>query len=317
MLHIYQKTLIKTLAHKKLFILLTVLLLTTGVKSQLFEHKGFGGTAGIHLNLGTHFNRIGFQVNLYYYHTLAQANAGFYGSFNRPFKDPKEKFLEGQFYLGAQFYWGNDSIDRYLINETTLNSNAPWGVGYYYTWYLDNRKTSQNSGGFSLQLHRFNIATENDLFAGEGRDRFRTGALQIGYWYEGFFFSYITQMWTGETRGVPRISGSETDYPANGGYKNLSESVFGKNSHGIAALRVNYRLPFAQNVRADIGVDAEQIRHFFQNKLIHDLASTEKNANPHYPMLQKNGTPYLFNKEETIRKPYFYFQIGGNLPVFY
>lgn len=292
-------------------------LLESKLNAQLFESNGFGVTGGIHLNVGTHFNRIGFQVNAYYLNTFVQANTGFYGSFNAPWKAPKENHFEGQWYLGINFYWGQDSIDRYLINETGLNSDAPWGLGYYFTRYWDTRNTGQNSGGFNFYLHRFNLSTENDLFAGEGRDRFRTGALQLGFWYGDFYFSYMAQMWTGETRGAPRILPDETVYPGTGGYKDLSDSYLGKTSQGIAALRVNYRLPFAQNVRTEIGIDAEQIRHFFQNKLIHDPASTLERPNPHYPMLQKNGCPYLMNGENEIRKPYFYFQMGGNLPTFY
>lgn len=288
------------------------------LKSQLYEQNGLGGTAGIHLNLGTHFNRIGFQVNLYYYNTFVQANTGFYGSFNLEPKPPRGLFWEGKWYVGANFYFGNDSIDRFTINETGLNSQASWGIGYYYAKYWDSRGTGQNSGGFNFYLHRFNLCTENDLFAGEGRDRFRTGALQLGYWYDDFYFSYITQMWTGETRGAPRIDTSQTSYPGAGGYKDLSESFLGTTSKGISAIRVNYKLPYGQHVRAGLGVDAEQIRHFFQNRMIHDPATKLNRPNPHYPMLKKDGAPYLYEGEKKeIRNPYLYFQVGGNLPTFY
>src|SRR5690606_40888112 len=100
------------------------------VYTQLYENNGFGGTTGIHLNLGTHKNRIGFHVNLYYFYLYGQINTGYYGSFQIHSKEPKNRFFEQQIYIGGKAYFGKDTIQRFLVNEYSLNSSAPWGLGY-------------------------------------------------------------------------------------------------------------------------------------------------------------------------------------------
>jgi hypothetical protein len=60
-----------------------------------------------------------------------------------------------------------------------------------------------------------------------------------------------------------------------------------------------------------MGIDSEQVRHVFQNKLFHDLPFLPKkyqNQTPHYPRLNKEGLP-VFTKNE-VRKDKFYFSLG-------
>ena len=42
---------------------------------------------------------------------------------------------------------------------------------------------------------------ENDLFAAQGRDRFRTGAFGVSYLQDQLKYHLTVLMWTGETRG--------------------------------------------------------------------------------------------------------------------
>ena len=104
------------------------------------------------------------------------------------------------------------------------------------------------------------------------------------------------------------------------GYKDLTHAKYGKLSHGILAARADYYWKHGQVVRMESGVDAEQIRHLFQNKLVHDFlvpAKLVKHKNPHYPMLQSDGSPYLFKKGQHVRPAKFYFQAGLNQMMFY
>jgi len=68
-----------------------------------------------------------------------------------------------------------------------------WGDGsfnYYYTYYGHSEalkgdypgeeKTNQFSGGINFSLGDFNLAWENDFFAGLGEDGWRTNAIEIG-----------------------------------------------------------------------------------------------------------------------------------------
>ena len=69
------------------------------------------------------------------------------------------------------------------------------------------------------------------------------------------------------------------------------------------------------------GIDDEGIRHLFQNKLMHDMkfipSKWEHMNNPHIPMLQPDGTAYLFKTGQLVRKPKPFFEIGLNNPLFW
>ncbi len=96
---------------------------------------------------------------------------------------------------------------------------------------------------------------------------------------------------------------------------------YGNYSNGLLSLQVQQDLGYGQSVRADAGIDAEQVRHVFQNKLIHDFAFIPaKWVNPkssHVPMLDTEGNPYLFQPKQEVRKPTPYFNLAANPSMFY
>ena len=87
----------------------------------------------------------------------------------------------------------------------------------------------------------------------------------------------------------------------------------------MLALRADYYAGYKQIVRAELGIDAEQIRHAVQNKFMHDgvLPLTVKSNNPHYPMLQQDGSPYYFLEGQKVRKPKPYIQLSTNQIALY
>jgi len=135
-------------------------------------------------------------------------------------------------------------------------------------------------------------------------------------------FAINTTLWHGNTHGpnARRIKDSG-DYPCRHGYKDLSATHCGRFSHGIMALQVQQMLPYTQTAHLGVGIDSEKIRHFWQNKLIHDLllfpASWENAHNPHYPMLDENGAPYLFKEDQVLKPSRFFFDLGLNPTLFY
>ena len=121
-------------------------------------------------------------------------------------------------------------------------------------------------------------------------------------------------IWTGDPyiEAVPLVK--DSSYQARYGYLDISQGTFGQYSLGVAALEVAYHYPFltGQVAGLSVGWDDERIRHFSQNRLIHDNPALPINwgnyKNPHIPMLDQNGKPYLFLPDQELRRsrPFFY-----------
>jgi len=70
-----------------------------------------------------------------------------------------------------------------------------------------------------------------------------------------------------------------------------------------------------------MGVDSEHIRYAIQDIFIHDMyfipKKWNKAKNPHYPMLDTTGQPYLFKPGQKVKPTSFYFEFSGNTGIFY
>lgn len=294
----------------KKWVLLISLCFAFVAGAQLFQHKNFGGTVGVTINMGTHINRIGVNVNSFYYYKFFQINSGAQFNVNLSNWEGFEFGTEINPYAGVQFYFGDEGqIPQPFIHETSLNSGSKYGVGYTFKYYWSTLGTSQTSGVFGLHVKNLSFAVENDILGFNGRDRFRTSAVGISYRYDNMEFAIQNILWTGETRGVPTVK--DSSYRARLGVKDISTLKYGKVSHGVITAKFNYLLPYGQTFNASLGWDAENIRHWFQNKLIHDVIK-----NPHYPMLDHEGNPmYKTGKEK--RKSELFLQVGLNNYGFY
>ncbi len=125
--------------------------------------------------------------------------------------------------------------------------------------------------------------------------------------------------WTGDySKGNKVIHSS---YPSRKGYYDDEHGLYTSCSAGISALEVKYKLPYQQVVSVSLGVDAEYIRHGFQNWLMHDAwyipDGLYRNGNLHIPMLDSNGGQYLFNKGQKVKPASIYFSLGLNRELFY
>lgn len=272
--------------------------------------NNFGLQVALKLRLGTHINNIGIGFNAYWLTPYFQANLGSTFSLYANGLGPKGSFIENRAHAGLILLAGkNEQGTNQFFSPFFHQSNHNFALGYTYLYYWDNRKTTQFSGAFYAQVYQFSLLFENDLFGGFGRDRFRTAKITV-YWKDSLNLAKMNiNLWTGETRGADKIS--NTGYPSKAGYKNLSKMLYGKSSNGILSFGYRRALMFQQSLGIDIGVDAEQIRHFFQNKLTHDLLTSRKNKNnPHYPMLMENGMPYLFLKGQKVRKAHLFLELG-------
>lgn len=280
--------------------------------SQVYEEKNWGIKAGIILNIGTHSNQLGFRFNAYANYAFAQINLQNTSTFSFSNLANRKNMLENRFSLGALLLGGKKNQEADFIwdglRHQTKYQNA---IGYNYLWYRDNQQTSQNSGGWTIQSSGFQLFFENDIFAGTGRDKFRTGHLQLAYRHKEFVFQTGVQLWTGETRGSRWEKVHLDKCPS--GFRILEDLPYGKTSHGVFYGGISYKYENGNFISARLGIDSEQVRHAFQNRLSHDLIllpKTVERKTPHYPRLSQEGCPVFF--KEDIREAKFYGQIGLN-----
>lgn len=279
---------------------------------QTFSNQNFGASVGLLFNVGSHVNSVGINFNTYYHDYFYQVNAGTTFTINETSYGARKKFWESRSSLGLILLAGRKQLTPdFQLNGLMHNTSFNYGVGYNYVWYYDNAKTSQRSGGWGLHLKNFSMLFENDVFGGQAKDRFRTGHLTANYRYKDFKFTTGLYIWTGETANSVWQKVPLDKCPS--GYRLLEELPYGKTSHGILYGALSYHPGFGQNLHMRLGVDSEQIRHGFQNRLTHDLILLPKRIErntPHYPRLDENGCAVF--DETKVRKSKFYFQQGMN-----
>lgn len=291
-------------------LLLTALILTCLSHAQ----NGFGFQTQLVFQIGSPINAVGMQTNFFYAHNHVQVGTGWQAKIYATGLGPKGLFVEHRFHLSGHLSWGkNREVNRQFVNPLFQFTDKRNSLGYAYYWYWDTRKTSQNSGAWLLQIDRAFVYFENDLFAGQGRDRFRTGTLELIYMDSIQQIALSMRMWTGETRGAEIVENST--YSSTRGYKDLSRSLYGKHSHGILSLRYARQFDFSP-IALELGIDNEHIRHFFQNRLIHDFPyflKTNPMRNRHLPMLDDQGNPFLEPNSQRLRKTKLVLQghLGG------
>ena len=276
--------------------------------------NNFGGSLGISFAFGSTVNRIGVAANLFYFEDLIQANASLRLFYNLRTFGPPKRSRELQASLGAVGAWGENKGEYDLFLSPVSNQTGyRYSAGYAYLFYLDNKQTTQPAGMIGLQADQWQAIHENDILAGTGDDRFRTGGLMLAYQQEELRFALTYIGWTGDPKTPQARLVRDSDYHARRGYKDLSASTHGKYSHGILALQAEGLLDLGQVWRANLGIDAEQVRHFMQNKFMHDMIT----GGYHYPMLDEEGKPYLLKEEQKVRPVKLFYEGMLNAPPFY
>jgi hypothetical protein len=288
---------------------LIFVIITFNCNSQSTFPIHFGGQISAVIQLGTHQRSLGVEVNGFAQYQFIQINGSSCFQFFNLGLGKRRNFFENRTAIGLVGYFGpeNQTLD-WQFNYSTKQAKNDYALSYASIWYFDNRKTSQRSGAFGLQVKKMYFYHENDAFAGIAIDRFRTGDLLIQWSDSLVKIGAGLQIWTGETTGVPKQFKPEI-YPR--AFKDVSSLPYGKTSHGIIYTQFQYRSLFNQTLSCKMGIDSEQVRHVFQNKLFHDLPFLPKkyqNQTPHYPRLNTEGLP-VFTKNE-VRKDKFYFSLG-------
>lgn len=276
---------------------------------QNYFKDHFGASAGVVANFGTHNNSIGLTINGYYTDNFCQFNLGSSFLLFENGLGNRKRFIQNRSTIGLVLLAGKDerTLDfeyNGLNHQTTKNL----GLGYNYIFYFDTKGTSQTSGGFGFHIKEFALYHENDLFGGNGKDRFRTGVFHASYQYGQIKFNGGIQLWTGESKTAPLYQDSCRKCPS--GYRDLRNSAYGRTSHGNAYVGFTMTPGFKQNASFRIGIDSEEIRHTIQNLFIHNLGNVINRPTPHYPKLNNEGLP-AFNKSEA-RPSLLYLQFSSN-----
>ena len=282
--------------------------------------KGFGTQLGLSIGLGTHDSRIGVLARVFSHWEHVQVNLELAGFYQAQALGTKKQGFEGQFRAGVVGTWGEKSPywQNRFMRATSNQTDRPFAVGYSFNCYWNNQKTNQCTGTFGLQVRQINLLIENDCLAFKSEDKYRTGALSL-YYQQGPLRIGLEQVsWTADpyAEGTQTITDDPTyEGKAKYGYREMSKVSYANTSAGILRLRAVYKSPWAnQEMGASLGVDAEQIRHFIQNKAVHDSFILK---NPHIPMLDTDGNPFLFQEGQDIRKPRFYGDVLFNPLTFY
>jgi|688.fasta_scaffold00769_42 hypothetical protein len=306
---------------QRLFIII-ILSLHLRVQCQdLAEYNGkFGFNLGVNFALGTHFQRIGFNVNgfLVANHIQLNSEARLYFSFKN--LGPSVIYPECVLSQGIVFGYGkkvgyfNPFINS-ISNQTYYNSS----FSYSYNWYFNNIKTKQVTGIIAIQAGEFTLITENDILAKQVLDRFRTGAVLLQYQYEDYVQVAVNcTMWTGQMGKSTPIYKNEVFWKC---YMDTTNGIYNKFSHGLLSAQTKINVGFGQTIQFNAGIDAEQVRNAIQNNLIHDLKFIPKKWNKakncHIPMLDTNGNQYLYDKNQQIKKHKPYFNFFANPHLFY
>lgn len=276
-----------------------------------------GLNIGLLISIGTHQNSLGLKIDSYVGNQYAQINAGLTSRYFLSNLGGRKSFSEFRIAAGAVAMFGkaNNPINMDWggsLHQTT----SSFSIGYAYLWYYDRIGTSQTSGEWNLGIKRVDIRFENDVFGGQAKDRFRTGAFVVSYRDSLFKASIGVAIWTGETRGSTWFKTSLPGTP--NGYRDITNLPFGKSSHGILYAEMKYQFYPRQIAGGRIGWDSEQIRYVFQNKISHDLIllpKKMKHNTPHYPRLNGAGEN-VFTKKEA-RNPKFYYSTFINDGLLY
>lgn len=305
----------------KLKAIFVFVLLLNLCKAQdlIYSKSNVGFNLGANFALGNRFQRFGISFNFFYVNKNFQANSEVRAYFSFKNLGPKKIYPELVLAQGILFGYGShQTFFNPFLNSVSNQTGFTNAVAYSYNAYFNKIKTQQQTGIIALQFSNISFIAENDILARPMLDRFRTGAFLIQYQYKDVFQAAVNcTMWTGAMGKTIRDA---PGYRA-GCYIDTTGGTYTNYSHGLFSAQFKYNIGLSQNIQANIGVDAEQVRNAVQNKLIHDAIFIPrkwfKPKNCHIPMLDDKGGQYLYKPDQKIKKPELYWNVFSNANLFY
>lgn len=267
--------------------------------------------------LGNRFQRVGLTFQAYYCYDFAQVNADVRLYHNFRNLGPRVRYNELVTSAGLVCGYGDKRTEHNPFLSTTGNQTGyKYSIAYSYNLYFNRIKTTQQTGTVALQFGALSIISENDIFARSALDRFRTGAFLVQYQYkDSYQFAINCTMWTGQMGN--KIT-TDTAFPYVG-YMDTTGGVYTRYSHGLLSAQCKAALNYGQSLQANVGVDAEQVRNFVQNRMIHDMVFIPRKwrRNCHIPALDTAGNQYLYKPRQKIKRPKPYWNLLTGAATFY
>ena len=294
----------------KLFISICFVFINSLLFAQLDQIKNAGINVGFIGAFGTHQQRFGIVVQGYYVYKFAQINASVRLYDNIKDLGPKGEHAELATAIGFCLgYEKKTDEDNLFVSSVTNQTKHKYSFAYSYNFWYNKIHTSQVAGIIAFQFNHFSVICENDIFAKPQLDRFRTGGIILQYQYKQFQFALNGNMWTGH---LGKIFKYDT-LGLKGFMSDVDARYYSNISHGLLSAQVKYANEYGQYLQANVGVDAEQVRNLFQNKMIHDILPN----NYPMPMLDINGKQYFKQEGQKVRKPKPYINLYTSPDVFY
>ncbi len=286
----------------------------------IIKEPGYGFNVGLNFAFGTHFQRLGFNLNFFFIHDFFQANSEVRAYYS--FKNLGPKFINPELVLtqGVVFGYGiRSALPNPFINSISNQTVYKNSFAYAYNVYLNNKETTQLTGIVAFQFDRITFIAENDLLAKPALDRFRTGAFLLQYQYADIMQAAVNcTMWTGRMGHRSGILNERFHYQC---YMDTINSVYANTSHGLLSGQVKYHVGYGQTAQINAGIDAEQVRNAVQNHFIHDMRFIPKKYNKarncHIPMIDDKGQQFLYREDQKIKAPRPFVNVFTNANVFY
>jgi hypothetical protein len=308
---------------KQIIIVTSAILVCKSAAAQdkFVPGSNYGLRGGIIFSFGTHFQRVGVNLNAYYIFGSFQGNSEARLYYNFRNLGPRLKYSELVLSQGIVYAYGKTAT---VVNPfiTSVSNQTGQGscISYAYNAYFNRVRTTQQTGTIHLGFGPFSFITENDILGKPALDRFRSGAFLLQYRYEDVVEAGIScRIWTGHFKKRAEIFGVPVFY--NNCYMDSTGGTYTGYSHGILAVQAKMLLPYQQYAGATAGIDAEQVRNVVQNRLMHNMRFVPDNLNKakncHLPMIDENGGQHLYREGQKVRKPTPFLNISANENIFY
>ncbi len=156
------------------------------------------------------------------------------------------------------------SLDNSDAQRTSQQFRLPtFFVGWNF--YGDTRKTGQRTGFILLSWNNWYVYHENDAWAGQGYDRYRTATAWFAYCpAETTCLELYLFLWTGDPTSAPIVSWQGKRW------RLLTQGIAGAYTHGVTAFAIRWHQYTFQ-----IGIDSERLRARVQNA-VHALPFLRK-----------------------------------------
>jgi len=275
----------------------------------------------LNLAVGTHFQRLGVNLQLFYLNQAFQSNSVIRAYFNLKAPGPRKAYSELVLTQGVVFGFGpTRGYYNPFFSSISNQTGNDYSIAYSYNAYFNKVRTTQQTGIIAITGGGVSVIAENDILARPTLDRFRTGAFLIQYQHLDQFQAAVNcSIWTGQFGKKKEIFLIKAFF--NNCYMDTTGGVYTDVSAGMLSMQFKYNAGYGQDVQANVGVDAEQIRNLLQNRLMHNMRflpdEMQHTKNCHLPMLDEKGNLFLYSEGQKIRKAKLYWNLFSNANVFY